>query len=92
MPRRGVSPRTRVVKSAPSVILDIAKQFLMFSDENALQSVKKTDGYFQSAIVHPYAKQIFRYMAFVVIWFNNAQLNISRSEHLLLLGISLAVA
>jgi len=46
MPRRGVSTRTGVVKSAPPVFLDSAKQFLMFSDEDALQSVKKTDSYF----------------------------------------------
>jgi hypothetical protein len=75
MPRRGVFPRTGVVKSAPPVILDIAKQVLMFSDEDALQSVKKTDRYFHVSIVHLYLKPIFRYMAFIVMLFNIAELN-----------------
>jgi len=42
----------------------------MFSDEDALQSVKKTDSYFQSAIVHPYVKRIF-----IVMLLNIAELN-----------------
>lgn len=32
MPRRGGFPRTGVVKTAPPLLLDIVKQFLMFSD------------------------------------------------------------